>query len=289
MASARKKLNILRKLAAAKFNEAEHPRYPKGDLRGGQFVAKAERATKHPGCSSRDCSRDESTKSIRLKYHPNIEPPLGRKTTTLLELSAIGADSSGHLTYTELCRLDLIRNRKRSFEEFLKSPPDLRDMAFLFYGNRVKMTVTGGGSVAFSVDHGFTVDDRMERKVKPSQELIEMEQIFQEYLKSRAGQRVLSCVPILDDKDRFNMRVKHYKKSGFITLWEIPEIKQHMDRYGSITAAYPMVFDNRPNPDSFIHVIDYPDVMVKGNLWKFDWQYDEEATKFPTNNHEKTR
>lgn len=183
MTSARSRLNALRKAAAQKhgaaaFDSALHPRYPKGDSRGGQFAPK---------------SLEYEPISIRTEFIENV---LGRKTTTLLELSAIGADSTGQLTDDEIDRLNVVRNDKNSFEEFLASPPPihsyLSNESFLFAGSRVKMMVSGMGSVSFSVDDSYeNYEDygtTLEGKT-PSQELLGMQQIFKEYLNSRAGLR----------------------------------------------------------------------------------------------------
>lgn len=244
--SARSKLNALKKVASQKFNSDAHPRYPAGHPLGGQFMPK-----------------NGGTSPIPLSV-PSNRTIMGNKTTSLLELSAIGVDESGTLNASQLDRLHAIRNGKNSFEDFLASPPDIRDDSVLFAGERVQMSVTDSGSVGFSVDDQVTLMTKASARNKPSRELAEMQQVFGDYLKAPASDRVLSCNPIFDTKERFEARVKHYKKNGFVNVSELSR-EDNSDSNDDL-----MFLDNRRNPDTFIPIPDCPGISVRGTYYKFD-------------------
>lgn len=255
MISARKKLNILRKVAAARFDESKHLRHPAGSNKGGQFMSKEESAS--------------------IPVQSEIAP-LGRPSTTLLELSAIGADASGKLSTEQITKLNLIRNGRDSFEEFLDSAPESVDkFATLFAGERVNMGMSTRGAVYFMVDESTSnYDDLLGDSPKPSKELAEMAQIFTEFLSRPVGKRYLSCEPTYDTFERFAARVKHYQKNGFVG---IPQLIGFDDFEED---EFPMFLDNRHNPKTFIPAGYYDQIQVKGRLWRYSDESDDEAREF---------
>lgn len=239
MATARNKLKTLHKLAASKFNEAAHPRYPQGHPLGGQFMK----------------SDDEIPLSL-----PNGRSIPGRQTTTLLELSAIAASETGNLSEDEVKRLHLVRNGCDSFEDFLNKPyklntDDLMEDNVLYAGSRVEMAVSTLGEVVFSVDNSLSVPKGREITNKPSEELIGMQSIFSQFLQSKAGNRVLANHPTLDTIERQQMRFKHYEKAGFMTVED-----------GALGNF--MAMDNRTNPKKFAQIDTHEDYLIKGKKVK---------------------
>lgn len=254
MATARSKLKTLHKLAA-RFNEASHPRYPKGHPMGGKFM--------------------KSDDEIPLQLPIERQMP-GRKTTTLLELSAIAADDTGNLSEDELERLCTVRNGTNSYEEFLATPADklfdpqeIPVPRILYAGKRVQMTLSNSGNVAFSVDSSYHVREQEEESPeeqemlaemgfeykkprKPSEELAGMESIFSRFLSSPSADQVLSNTPANESTERHNMRVKHYTKAGFMTV----------QRYGDRVDF--MAMDNRSNQTDFAPVPGRENIFIRG-------------------------
>lgn len=243
MVSARTKLNSLKKLAASKFSESAHPRYPKGHPMGGKFMPKSVAAV-------------DISAPIPIKMQGGADGvKKGRKTTTLLELSAIGADETGELYSNELTRLISVRNGFDSFEDFLQASPT-GEPQLLFVGARVRMLAASSGSIVFTVDRSSSVQ-LGHTSIKPSRELIEMQQIFDTYLKSKAGNRMLSCNPVLDTSERFNTRIKHYAKNGFVSAGDLPGLP--INEVPLLNLENPMFLDNRKNPQTFVEIKDYID------------------------------
>lgn len=250
--SARSALATLKKVAAGKFNEAVHPRYPSGHPLGGQFMK----------------GNDIEDRPIPLIIPPYLGIP-GRQTTTLLELSAIAADSSGQLTEDEVNRLHCVRNGFDSFEDFLEAPHSTDEDAyqdpFLYLGKRVAMTMSDEGEIVFTIDGSA----RAEGGTKPSEELIGMQSVFTEYLKSPASKRLLFNTPLYDTKERFDMRVKHYQKNGFISISDQKHLPARI-------RTKIMFLDNRFKPQTFLPLPTLLRVAVRGkevidNIDDFEW------------------
>lgn len=263
--SARKALATLRKVArhfadesfirkdalASRFNPEDHPRYPKGHPLGGQFI-KAEH------------------NAIALSV-PSSREIYGRKTTTLLELSAIAADTTGKLTENEVSRLHLVRNGFDSFEDFLESPHELEEESYqdpmLYAGKRVIMTISDEGDVIWTIDGSARA---IKSGTKPSEELIGMQSIFSEYLKSPASKRLLFNTPLYDTKEQFEMRVKHYERNGFISVKNFKNLPERLRK------SDVMFLDNRFMPQTFIPLPANPRIAVRGkevidNTDDFEW------------------
>lgn len=238
MVTARSKLKTLHKLAA-KFNEAAHPRYPKGHPLGGQFM------------------RTDDQIPLQL---PNGRSIPGRQTTTLLELSAIAADETGNLSEDEVKRLHVVRNGFDSFESCLNSP--INKDTILYAGERVVLSVISSRDVRFTVDDKYIVKTDSDAKPKPSEELIGMQSIFDRLLVSKAGDAVFSNSPANESKSRHEMRIKHYVKSGFI-----PTPSRNV-----------YVLDNRKNQADFVECLNHPELLVRGNETKPNpYHFDEDS------------
>lgn len=191
---------------------------------------------------------------------PNTREIYGRKSTTLLELSAIAADDSGKLTENECDRLHLVRNGFDSFEDFLESPHSTDEDSYMdpmiYAGKRVLMTVDDEGEVVFTIDGSHSRTET--GSVKPSEELIGMQSIFKEYLRSPVSKRLLTNTPLYDTKEKFETRTKHYKSNGFISLADQKQLPSRLRKDDL------MFLDNRFKPQTFLPLPSHPRVAVRG-------------------------
>lgn len=139
----------------------------------------------------------------------------GDQTVSEQELKAIGVKvDARELSSKDVERLNVVRNGKASYEEFLNSPADDYDQKqeVVFYqGDRVKAYVTKEGDVNWSVDSSFT--STQSGKV-PTGEIIDMARSFEAMAKSPVGQRFFICSPSTSD-GLGDTRTKLYKKRGF--------------------------------------------------------------------------
>lgn len=207
------RLNSVRRTVARNFNESEHLR----DSRG-RFTSK-----NNSESSNKIKAIGKVIKSEKQEYIPILPKDrsiFGNHALTKDELiyTNIKPDAEGNvkLTSKDVDNINLIRNNYNSRKEMLDDDPDFSQPIIIYSGDRVRMGVGEEGNVEFTVDNNFTIDTRDNFDV-PSSELRNMTRAWLEFKNSKAGQRLFWNQPSEEDegKNRYEARVKMYKKYGF--------------------------------------------------------------------------
>lgn len=167
--------------------------------------------------------KKELALDTEIKVRGNVDELMGRKSTTIGELAAIGIRKKDagdtELGDKELMRINLIRNGYDSYEAFLNSDPrehEDKDLA-IFSGERVGMNVVDNGSVEFGIDGKIDSHKVGKDRPKPTAELIQMARSWENYANSPAGSRILRNTPHDEgtENSKFESRKKAYEGFGF--------------------------------------------------------------------------